>query len=303
MAFVRSIKKNWLSYLVYISVAFLIITLIREEYIVAPKAINYKYLSLSFFILFLGVFIQGLSYKVILKNFGYFITVRDSLIAFGMTVLSRYIPGKLWVHLGRAGYIEKNYNYPFNELAFISLNLQFMGIWIVVLFCSLGFFMIDIPVFAKILIFVFWIILSLIIFTRYFHRITQWLVLKTTGKEIKIPNLSFKENLKVFPVVIIYWFLYAFAFYLLSLSLSADIGYLSLMYFPISTVIGIVVIFAPGGMGVREATLVGLFTYSGVTTVLATTVSAFSRVWFLAGELFAFVLGVILYSCSPSKLK
>lgn len=294
MAFVQNIKKNWLHYFVYISVAFLAYTLIKKEYIVLPETINYKYFSLSFFVLFAGVFVQGLSYKVILKNFGYYITARDSLIAFGMTVLSRYVPGKFWVHLGRAGYIRDHYNYPYNELAFISLNSLFIGIWIVVLFCSLGFVIINIPFLIKIIIVVFWLILTLIIFTRYFHRIAQWLVLKISGREIKIPNLSFKENLNVFPVIIAYWFLYAFAFHLLALSFYADVGYLSLMYFPISAIVGIAAIFAPGGLGAREATLAGFLTLGGTTAVLATTIAVFSRIWFLAGELFGFVLGIVI---------
>lgn len=301
MTFRQNIKKNWLSYFIYISVIFLIIALIREEYIVIPEVVDYKYLSLSFFILFFGVFVQGLSYKIILKNFGYYITAKDSLIAFGMTVLARYMPGKVWVHLGRAGYIQKNYNYPFNKLAFISLNSQFIGIWLVVLFSSIIFLLINISLLVKVLVVAMWICLTLIIFTRYFHRVAQWLVYKTARKEIRIPNLSIRENLRVFPIIFAYWFLYAFAFYMLSLSFHADVGYLAMIYFPISVVIGIAAIFAPGGLGAREATLVGLFTMGGVTTVLATTITAFSRLWFLSGELFAFVLGVTLNQLVKKK--
>ncbi len=297
MAFVHNIKKNWLHYFIYISVAFLAYTLIKKEYIVLPENINFKYFALSFLVLFVGVLIQGLSYKVILKNFGYYISAVDSLIAFGMTVLSRYVPGKFWVHLGRAGYIKDQYKYPFNDLAFISLNSQFISIWLVVLFCSLGFVIINISVLIKTIIVVLWLALTLIIFTRYFHSIAQWLVLKISGKEIKIPNLSFKENLRVFPVIIAYWLLYAFAFHLLALSFYADVGYLSLMYFPISAIVGIAAIFAPGGLGAREATLVGLLALGGTTTVLATTIAAFSRIWFLAGELFGFVLGGVIKIC------
>ncbi len=287
-------RKKWFSYFIYISLLFLVITLIRKEYIVIPEEIDYKLLSLSFIILFLGFLIQGLSYKVILKEYGYMISSRDSLISFGLTVLSRYIPGKFWVHLGRAGYITDNYNYPFDKLTFISLNTQFIGIWIVILFCSVGFMFMDISFILKISLAGFWIILSIIIFTRYFHRITQWMILKTIGKQIILPVLSIKEVFKVLPVFILYWFLYALAFYYLAVSLGADITYISLIYFPISTVIGIVSLFAPGGMGTREASLIGFFSISGVGTILATTIAAFSRIWFLAGELFAFILGLSL---------
>ncbi len=272
----------------------MIIQLIRYEYIVMPESLNYNYLSLSFLLLFTGFLIQGLSYKVILKKYGYHISSKDSLISFGLTVLSRYMPGKFWVHLGRAGYINKYYNYPLDELAYISLNCQFIGIWLVVLFCSIGFVFLDISFLMRVLIFSLWILLSFLIFTRYVHQMTQWVVYKTMGKRINLPALSLKNLFKVFPVFIFYWFLYAVAFYILSLGFAAEIGYLALIYFPLSAVVGIVSLFAPGGIGTREASLVGFFTMGGVTTVLATTISAFSRVWFLAGELFAFLLGMIL---------
>ncbi len=287
-------KKKWFTYFVYISILFLIIQLIRHDYIIIPERLNYQYLSLSFLLLFAGFLVQGLSYKVILKKYGYKISAKDSLISFGLTVLSRYIPGKFWVHLGRAGYINKHYNYPLNELVYISLNCQFIGIWLVFLFCSFGFITLDISVVMKIIIFSIWILLSFLIFTRYFHKMTQWVVFKTLGKRINLPTLSLKNLFNVFPVFILYWLLYAVAFYVLSLGFTAEIGYVALIYFPLSTIVGIVSLFAPGGIGTREASLVGLFAMGGVTTVLATTISAFSRLWFLAGELFAFVLGMIL---------
>ncbi len=287
-------KKNLVSYLVYISLVFLLITLLRKEYIVFPETIHVTYLGLSFITLFLGFIFQGLSYKVLLKNHGYFITARDAIISYGLPVFGRYIPGKFWVHLGRASYINKHYGYPFNEITYISLSSQFIGIWIVILFCSVVLVMANISLMLKLLVLVLWVALTLIIFTSYFHQLFSWLVFKIRKKKVQVPILSFRENLRVFPVFILFWGLYGVSFYLLSLSMYAQVSPLTISFFPLSAVIGIAALFAPGGLGAREAVLTGLLKLDSIGLVLATSISVFSRVWFLVGESFIFALAMIL---------
>jgi uncharacterized membrane protein YbhN (UPF0104 family) len=58
--------------------------------------------------------------------------------------------------------------------------------------------------------------------------------------------------------------------------------------------IGIMAVFAPGGLGVREGILTGFLTLAGVDLPVATTIAVTSRLWFLAGELFIFLLAVVL---------
>lgn len=288
------LKNNWLTWFIYISIAALFITLYRRDYIAFPENISYGYLSLSVFLLFAGFLLQALSYKYVLNSYNYSIKSRDSVIAFGLTVLSRYIPGKFWVHLGRGEYIRKKYNYPFGELVYISLYSQFLGMWNVIFFCSLGVFFLTIDLYIKVIIILAGLVLSVIIFTRYFQAISGKIVRKALQKEVSIPALSFKQNVKVMPVFFIFWLLYAFAFYFLAMSMEIVLDPLGIIYFPLSTVLGIAAVFAPGGLGLREASLVGLLTLGGVATVGATTLAALSRIWFLAGELFTLVLALVL---------
>lgn len=285
-------KKNLVSYLVYISLIFLLITLFRKEYIIIPEKIQLYYLSVSFLALFSGFVLQGLAYKVLLKNHGYFITARDAIISFGLPVFGRYIPGKFWVHLGRAGNINTQYGYPFNEMVYISLSSQFIGIWIVILLCSVVLIAASISLTIKLLVLALWLALTLIIFTSYFHQLFTWAIYKISRKEISIPILSFRKNLRVFPVFILFWGLYGFSFYLLSLSMHANVSLLAISYFPLSAVIGIAAIFAPGGLGAREVVLTGLLKLDNVSLATATSIAVFSRVWFLAGELFIFIMAV-----------
>jgi glycosyltransferase 2 family protein len=288
------LKENWLTWFIYVSIIALFITLYRKDYITLPENISYAYLALSLFLLFAGFLLQALSYKYVLKSYEYSINSRDSVIAFGLTVLSRYIPGKFWVHLGRGEYIRKKYDYPFGELVYISLYSQFLGMWNVIFFCSLGVFFLDIEWFIKVIIILAGIVLSIIIFTRYFHAISGKIVQKALRKEDHIQALTVKQNLKVMPVFFIFWLLYAFAFYFLAMSVDVVLKPLGIIYFPLSAVLGIAAVIAPGGLGLREASLVGLLTLGDVAAVAATTLAALSRIWFLVGELFTFVLALVL---------
>lgn len=295
-------KKNWVSWLIYISVIFLAITLIREDYIVMPPRLDLGLFMVSLLLLFAGFVVQGVAYKIVLQSYGYRIGFKDSLASFGVSVLSRYMPGKFWVHLSRGGYIAQRYGYPLDEMIYISLYAQFLGMWNVILFCLVGLLLLDISLYLKGVVVVFWLLLSLIIFTRILQNLVQKMVSKTLKKDFTIPALSFIKNLKVFPVFIAFWLLYAVAFLFLAQSLGVPLQAEAIIFFPLSTVIGIAAVFAPGGLGLREASLVGLLTLSHTSTAMATTLAAFSRLWFLAGELFSFFLGMgIKFADRPNR--
>jgi uncharacterized membrane protein YbhN (UPF0104 family) len=65
--------------------------------------------------------------------------------------------------------------------------------------------------------------------------------------------------------------------------------------FPLAATLGILAIIAPGGIGVREGVLFLFLNSSGALTVEeATTISVFSRVWFLVGESFLFLIALLM---------
>ena len=69
--------------------------------------------------------------------------------------------------------------------------------------------------------------------------------------------------------------------------------------FPISVVYGVLAIIVPGGIGVRESILSGFLIALKVDPKLAVTISALSRLWFISGEVFIFLLASsIKYSLS-----
>jgi glycosyltransferase 2 family protein len=285
-------KKSWLTWFVYISMAFLVYTLIRNDYLELPDTLNIIYLVVSLVLLIAATIAEGLAYKVVLRQYGYEISARDSLIAFGITIFSRYIPGKFWIHLGRAEYIRSRYGFRFGEMTYISLYSQFLGTWSVIFLCSAGLLLLDIDLYVKIIALIIWLLLTIIIFTPYFQKLVQKIARKGLKKELSIPFLGWRNNFRAFPIFVLFWVLYAIAFYVLALSVDLWLGIHAIIYFPISTIIGIAAVFAPGGLGLREASLVGLLALDDVDAVLAASLAAFSRLWFLAGELFVFLLAI-----------
>lgn len=60
--------------------------------------------------------------------------------------------------------------------------------------------------------------------------------------------------------------------------------------FPLSVCFGIIAIILPGGLGLREGIIIGYLVLAGLDTEQATTISFLNRLWFIAGELFIFLL-------------
>ena len=70
-----------------------------------------------------------------------------------------------------------------------------------------------------------------------------------------------------------------------------DIAWSVGLGFPLAATLGIMAVIAPGGLGAREGVLVGYLMLAGVPLAEATTISLASRLWFLVGEAFIFIVG------------
>jgi len=59
---------------------------------------------------------------------------------------------------------------------------------------------------------------------------------------------------------------------------------------------------APGGLGAREGVMIGYLIFAGIPAIEATTIAVVSRLWFLLGEIFIFILGWSLHKTSNRAL-
>ena len=118
---------------------------------------------------------------------------------------------------------------------------------------------------------------------------------RTLKKEISIPKLSLQSTVAVLPWFILTWLLWSIGFFLLVASLVPDkISPAVGLGFPLAGTLGIMAIIAPGGLGVREGVMVGYLNLAGLSLPEATTISITARLWFLIGEIFIFIVGIIL---------
>ncbi len=287
--------KNWFRYIFYASLIFLVAALIRADYLVIPQIYHPGKLVLSLLLLFMGFILNATSWAKVLKQGGMQVSVSDGITSAGLSVFAKYIPGKIWVIMGRAEFISKRYGISRKDLGSLSFDAQFVALWAALLLGTIGMISVnsvDLYGLSVLLLFIF---LSLVIFTSLFHRFIEMAFFRITKKEITFPRLSFRKTLKIIGWYLLNWGLWCVSFFFLATSLAeTELPFNIAFAFGLAGSIGILAIFAPGGLGVREVILTGFLTMAGLDLPLATTIAITSRLWFLMGELFIFSAALIL---------
>lgn len=295
---IKPFIKNWFKYFIYISIIFLTIFLIKTDHLKIPEITSFPYLFTSLFLLLTGFLFWGISWGVTLNKYDYNIKLLDGIISCGLSIFGKYIPGKVWTIIGRSGYINKKYSYSQKDLSIISLTAQFIELWTGLSLGTIGLFLFGGIKLYGIPVLILWCILTLVIFTNLPHKLTEKLIYKIFKKEFKIPYISISKSYKVIFFYILTWLFWSAGFYFLIKSIyitsSIDLNIIIGLGFPIATTLGIMAIIFPGGLGVREGLLVMYLTLSGFNNKDALVISATSRLWFLSGEIFIFVIGFIL---------
>lgn len=207
--------------------------------------------------------------------------------------LAKYIPGTIWIPLSR-GYIgkEEKISYLKSMVAWV-FELYFHMASSALIFCGYLFITSN-DVFKKIILAIIciltiaipiskdclfrWIqiIIQKISFLKRY--VTKFEELLTVSKSVpvKIPLLLFFTTLMI-------WILQGIWLYILTY---AVVGKLFPLYhfiyiWSFSWFIGFIVIFSPGGFGVREGVMVNLLTKVGITVPSAIVISMLSRFQYL----------------------
>ena len=286
---------TWFKIFIYVSLAFLAITLYKSGGFVWPKLSNYYSLVLAIIIIIISFLVDAKSWQTALKSNNISASYSLSFVSAGLSVFAKYIPGKILVILGRAMYISRKKEIPLKSCSETSLHLQLISIWSVML---LGFIpMLSIDSLKSYVI--FWVLafacLSVwlffkkgrIYFTKLFKRLFK--------KEINISTWSFKQNAASICWLLLYWTLLGSGFYYLAASLGIDLeGIRGIYIFPFATVLGILAIIFPGGLGVREGILAFCLISLGIADIEANSAAIFSRLWYLGAEVIIFLLALFL---------
>ncbi|MFO7923334.1 MAG: lysylphosphatidylglycerol synthase domain-containing protein [Bacteroidales bacterium] len=280
--------------LLYLSMVFFIWYLYRADYLVFDDiGFDAVKLSASLILLFAGFLAVSGSWGFALRIKGVPVRYKDALISQGIYIFSKYIPGKLWVILGRASWFSPDKT-RLKTLSLISLQEQMVFLWWgLALSLPPTLFITGRP-WIGLIIFTAIVLLTLILFSGWFHRNSSGLLGKLLKRDFDFNPMKWNFFLRISFPVLLFWLLWSAGFYFLMLSLHDNIPLLLSLSFPASMTYGFVVVFLPAGVGVREAILVSFLVAGGLTPGNAVTLSLISRFWFVAGEVFLFLVALLL---------
>jgi glycosyltransferase 2 family protein len=294
--------KKWFNYLFIISLIFITITLYKSNYLVIPQIVSFPKLLFSIILLFIGFLLDVKAWQEILRSNSVITKYSSCLASMGLSVFWKYIPGKIWVIAGRSSYIAKKYNGSDKQLVSISLNAQLIGFWMGIIFGGIGLLLIKDYSYFGLLFIGCWIFFTIVLFTKYPSHIVDYLLAKIFKSKFKIPFLSFKQSIGVIFWYFLTWVTFSVSFYLLCQSMLIGETPISASFgFAFANTIGLLVIFVPGGLGVREGMLFGFLLLVGLTEVSSSTISVSSRLWFLLGEFFVFAIGIFVHFINSRK--
>ena len=285
-------SSRWHRYLVYVSLIFVGVVLYRFDYLHMPRIESYALLASTLGLQLAGFLLLVVSWKVLLARGACPIRFSEGLAALGLSVLGNYVPGKVWLIIGRAGYISARRGYSFSKTSVLSLHAQLVTLWVGLALGAAGAFAVGGGRLWGPLIALLWLALTLTIFSRGVHGLVARVVGRLLGRHVSIPLLAFDSTLQAAAWTAIAWIAWSLAFYLFLLAIGvADVSPLDGLAFPLAATLGVLAVFAPGGLGAREGVLVAYLVLTGHSAAEATTVAVAARLWFLGGELALFALG------------
>jgi glycosyltransferase 2 family protein len=294
--------KKWTKYFVYISVAFLVFALWKADYLIVPEIDNYLFLAGSLVFLMAGYLTKSFVWTQTLKFKAHPIGYKSGVISVGLAELGKYIPGKLWIIFGRAGYVSENYSYKLKDTSYISFYTQILTIWTGLLIGAIGFLFIPIPEKWTIIFIAGFIMLTLVLFVPALQDLFLKLINKIFKKNNKLPVIRVNELLRLVPYYLFDWMIRITGFALLLAALSPDFFKLIFLPgYPLSITLGILAVIAPGGLGVREGVLFFWLHQGGLSVETATTISLVTRLWMLMGEILIFAFSFVLKRTSSKK--
>lgn len=287
--------KHLFKYLNYISIIFLVILLYKFNYLSIPAVLSFQNLILSYIFLFIGFLLFSISWHQILRKSNIIVSSHESFLSLSLTIFTKYIPGKVFTIAGPASYINKKRGYSFSKVSVLVVNMQVIVLWVALLYGFIGLININSINVYGFTVFTFWILLTLLIYSRLFHDLAERMVKVVFKKEVTIPFLSYHSVIHVSMWVVIRWLFLSIAFYFFVKSLSPNGALLNMgLALPLATAIGILVIFVPCGIGVREGVLASYLALNGFGITEATTIAVSSRLWLIIGELIVFLTGWLI---------
>ncbi len=269
------------------------------------QSINVWILLASFACLLVTQFYMIFLWRWNLVKLGAQINLSSAFRIFSLSYMGRYLPGKVWQMVGMV-YLGHKEGVRAEAGVWAAILVEILaiisGILVTLVALLLEQKRLLSPLFTSLkmgAISPWWLLLPLaisliLIHPKILESCTNWLLRLFKRQPIKF-GLSYSGVLGFFLLYILSWLMYGAAFYLFLLSVSplplSDISFVT-GSFTASYVVGLLAIFVPGGLGVREG-LLSLFLSGLMGSGVAVALSFAQRLWFTLAELTFVVISLI----------
>ena len=261
-----------------------------------PVSLNIPLFILSVFVFFLYKLYNAILWHYITVKNNCSINIVKAVISWGYSQLGKYIPGKVFYlgarlyYYNEEGKSNKKVTFSFFIENICTLLAASFTLLIAMLF-------VNIPVFNDYKLIN--IGLLVLFFIMVNPRILEFLInfgLKILKKPPVVISMSYKDMLVIVLHFILNWLVLGIGFFLLVNSMY-PIGIENFFYlsgsFAFSSMMGILAIIAPSGIGVREFFLSETLKYIIDATGTVFVIVVVSRIWVTIAELFAVLLSFI----------
>lgn len=295
MAFSKSILKKIGVSLLIIAIFFFMGKVLYQNWSQVPfekLEFNFIFLILSFVFLFFCFPLGSFIWKLILQSMGESITLKKCMGIIAVSQFGKYIPGKVWVFLGRM-YLAKRKG--ISERKTVTSMLLQTGLLVIsaaiMFLVSFGFckgtVLPNKIYWALFLIPVGLIVLYPPIFTNIIN-----FFLKRLKREIIEIKIGYIEILGLLILYCFVWLFQGIGFYFLIKSfypVEFAIFLPLIGTYIIAWLIGFLSFITPGGLGVREGIMSFLLKFY-LPFSIAIIVTLLARIWITIGELIFFVV-------------
>lgn len=304
-------KKQIIKILKYVFLILVAAFLVRYFYV---NWDDYRNLSISVnWSILVAAVIFYFIYKISLASLWHYLTIlagvsisyKKAITAYLYSILGKYIPGKVFMLLARIPPYEEQ-GYPFSKLAvcFVEENLCTLLGAAFLFLISLFFFPNEIVAEYKwaaiLMIAAFFVVLNPKMLNSFLKVLE-----KVTKKNNLTLDVTYVQMLKVVLLFVVNWIIVGIGFFLLARSIYpipvSEFLYISGI-FGLSCIIGILAIFSPSGIGVREGILL-----MGLMVVMpeeyAMIIALVSRLWMTVSELVLVGVAFIINQVNKYMLK
>lgn len=255
--------------------------------------ININFLVVSFFMLVAVFFSQSTGWFFLTRAFFGKLPFWKTNIIWYKSLIGKYIPGKIWMYIGRGSFYYKLEDGKFKYTSCVILEAVFNLLSAVVV-AVLSFTMISISQLEHIVFIAITVMIALLI-AIHPKIMNIFIILLNKIPRINFPILSITYTEVL--LLLLFWIASTIfgggGLYFLSLGTGIEVSSQLILYFAavhaLASFIGLVAFFSPGGIGVRESIYIVLLE-KHISSVDATLTSIFSRIWITVIELFLILL-------------